>query len=61
MYSDLTRRLHMSRLWEDAEDDDGGLGAGGTEPPPLPGAGAAEAVASMTLWTTDTIRKTSDE
>lgn len=55
----------MSRLWEDAEDDEGGLGAGVMEPqpqpPPLLGAGAAEAVASMTLWTADKIRKTSDE
>jgi len=46
MYSDLTLRLHSSRLREGTKEESGGFGADGAAP--VPGAGAAAAVSSMT-------------
>ncbi len=47
MYSDLTLRLHSSRLREGVKEEGWGLGVGGAAP--VPGAGAAAAVSSMAL------------
>lgn len=52
MYSDLTLRLHSSRLRDGVKVEGWGRGVGGGAP--APGAGAAAAVSSMTLENRDT-------